>query len=219
MTLRSQRDDLMRLQLQKERLTAFVVHDLKNPVNAMDLHAQLFFATAPSPTTPCHRPADPHRRAAAHTHDPEPARSQQGRRGAPGPPARRRRRQKLVQSVIAELEVTAQARQVSLALDVTVARIRVDEDLVRRLTINLVENAVRHAPSQSTVVVTVAEDRTAVDLRVVDAGTGVSPDMRETIFEPFVQVEGGDRVVARAGGSRPHVLQNGRRGPRRSNLG
>src|SRR4051812_19178439 len=31
--VRKQRDDLMRLQLQKERLSAFVVHDLKNPVN------------------------------------------------------------------------------------------------------------------------------------------------------------------------------------------
>src|SRR5579863_2793909 len=39
--LKHQRDDLQRLQLQKERLMAFVVHDLKNPVNAMDLHAQL----------------------------------------------------------------------------------------------------------------------------------------------------------------------------------
>ncbi len=39
--LKHQRDDLLRLQLQKERLMAFVVHDLKNPVNAMDLHAQL----------------------------------------------------------------------------------------------------------------------------------------------------------------------------------
>ena len=31
----------MRLQLQKERLTTFVVHDLKNPLNAMDLHTQI----------------------------------------------------------------------------------------------------------------------------------------------------------------------------------
>src|SRR5579872_6210225 len=44
--LKHQRDDLLRLQLQKERLMAFVVHDLKNPVNAMDLHAQLL-ARAP----------------------------------------------------------------------------------------------------------------------------------------------------------------------------
>src|ERR1700693_2345690 len=34
--LKHQRDDLVRLQLQKERMMAFVVHDLKNPVNSMD---------------------------------------------------------------------------------------------------------------------------------------------------------------------------------------
>src|SRR5262245_18293341 len=41
--IRRQRDDVMRLQLQKERLTSFVVHDLKNPVNAIDLHAQMLY--------------------------------------------------------------------------------------------------------------------------------------------------------------------------------
>ncbi|MGA7120098.1 MAG: response regulator, partial [Polyangiaceae bacterium] len=39
--LKHQRDDMQRLQLQKERLMAFIVHDLKNPVNSMDLHAQV----------------------------------------------------------------------------------------------------------------------------------------------------------------------------------
>jgi two-component system sensor histidine kinase/response regulator len=39
--VRHQRDELLRLQLQKERLTSFVVHDLKNPVNAIDLYAQV----------------------------------------------------------------------------------------------------------------------------------------------------------------------------------
>jgi two-component system, sensor histidine kinase and response regulator len=38
--IRRQRDDLLRLQLVKEQLTAFLVHDLKNPVNAIELHAQ-----------------------------------------------------------------------------------------------------------------------------------------------------------------------------------
>src|SRR5512139_1736163 len=37
---RRQRDDLLRLQLQKEQLVAFLVHDLKNPVNAIELHGQ-----------------------------------------------------------------------------------------------------------------------------------------------------------------------------------
>jgi CheY-like chemotaxis protein len=39
--VRRQRDDLMRVQLQKERLSSFVVHDLKNPVGSIDLLAQL----------------------------------------------------------------------------------------------------------------------------------------------------------------------------------
>jgi signal transduction histidine kinase len=39
--LKHPRDDLLRVQLQKERLMSFVVHDLKNPVNSMDLHAQV----------------------------------------------------------------------------------------------------------------------------------------------------------------------------------
>ena len=38
--IRQQRDDVMRLQLQKEQLVAFLVHDLKNPVNAIALHGE-----------------------------------------------------------------------------------------------------------------------------------------------------------------------------------
>jgi signal transduction histidine kinase len=37
----ARRDRHLRVQLQKERLTAFVVHDLKNTVNTMDLYAQV----------------------------------------------------------------------------------------------------------------------------------------------------------------------------------
>jgi len=39
--VRKQRDALVRLQLQKEQLTAFLVHDIKSPVSTIDLHAQL----------------------------------------------------------------------------------------------------------------------------------------------------------------------------------
>ena len=40
---------MLRLQLQKERLMAFIVHDLKNPVNSMDLHAQVCSARTRAP--------------------------------------------------------------------------------------------------------------------------------------------------------------------------
>ena len=54
--IRRQRDALMRLQLQKERLTSFVVHDLKNPVNAIDLHAQMLCRDKSSRPMPGNRP-------------------------------------------------------------------------------------------------------------------------------------------------------------------
>src|SRR5205085_495684 len=38
--LKEQRDQLQRLQLHKEQLGAFLVHDLKNPVHAIELLAQ-----------------------------------------------------------------------------------------------------------------------------------------------------------------------------------
>jgi two-component system sensor histidine kinase/response regulator len=62
--IRRQRDDMMRLQLQKERLTSFVVHDLKNPVNALDLHAQMLCRTRISPRARANRrPASAPKRA------------------------------------------------------------------------------------------------------------------------------------------------------------
>ena len=80
--IRKQRDDLMRLQLQKERLTALIVHDLKNPVHAMDLHAQVLQRNAGATRERARvRDADPRGRPFAHAADHEPARHQQERRG------------------------------------------------------------------------------------------------------------------------------------------
>jgi signal transduction histidine kinase len=39
--LSRQHEDLARIHAQRERQMAFIVHDLKNPVASMDLHAQL----------------------------------------------------------------------------------------------------------------------------------------------------------------------------------
>ena len=39
----------------------------------------------------------------------------------------------------------------------------------------------------------------AVEIRVQDEGSGVAEDMREKIFERFVQIESGTRIVSRTG--------------------
>jgi two-component system sensor histidine kinase/response regulator len=81
----------------------------------------------------------------------------------------------------------------------TPATTRGDVDLLRRTLENLIENAIRHAPRNSEVRVSCSRQENAVELRVADAGSGIPPDMREKVFERFVQVDGAERTVSRAG--------------------
>lgn len=198
--LKKQRDDLMRIHLQKERLMAFIVHDLKNPVGSMDLLAQLLLrdralpAGARDSATQIRTEARHLTRmimnlldlAKADEGKLEPRRSQVDL-GA------------LVAAVFAELDVNAQTRKVGLGSEIDAPRAHADEDLLRRMLTNLVENAIRHAPSQSTVSVKAAAGPDGLTIRVIDAGAGVPAEMRDRIFDPFVQVEGSDRHVTRAG--------------------
>ena len=60
---------------------------------------------------------------------------------------------------------------------------------MRRVLENLTENAIRHAPEGSTVRLRARESEAAVELCVTDAGPGVPAELREAIFQPFVQAK------------------------------
>jgi signal transduction histidine kinase len=189
--VRRQRDDLMRLQLQKERLTEFVVHDLKNPVTAMDLHAQMLLRNREIPASA--------RNSAERIR--EDARSllrmimnlldiAKGEEGQLAPQAGEIDAKQLASTVCEELEVRARAERVVLEHHVTLDRpLRADGDLLRRVLENLVENAVRYAPEDSVVRLSIEAHEGAVELRVADQGAGVPEHMREQVFERFVQLE------------------------------
>ncbi len=188
--LRRQRDDLVRLQLQKERLMAFVVHDLKNPVNAMDLHAQMLLREKNLPEST--RVSVSHIRTSARELTRmilnllDISKADEGRLA---PKLADIDAGALVDEVLAELEPLAASRKVALTRSVAAAYLRGDADLLQRMLANLLENAIRHAPKVSTVDVAVCENEGATTIRVTDSGSGVPPDMREKIFGAFVQVE------------------------------
>lgn len=189
--IRKQRDDLMRVQLQKERLTAFLVHDLKNPVNALDLHAQLLLRD---------RSLSEDARASALSIRSEAKRlmglilnlldvskAQEGQLVAKREPLELAA---LVAEVVEELAVTAAAKSVTLEAEGT-ASCAGDRDLLHRLLANLVENAIRHAPSRSAVRVSLSRGASTAELRVLDRGAGVPPELHERIFDRFVQLDAG----------------------------
>jgi signal transduction histidine kinase len=198
--LRQQRDDMLRLQLQKERLITFVVHDLKNHVNAMDLHAQLLLR--------------------------DPALSEGGRQSAQQIRSAARQLVRmilnlldiskadegklvakrtdvdlgvLVQSVTGELELAATERRIAFKVELESRRVRADEDLLRRTLANLIENAIRHAPKDSVVRVTSERKAETIDIRVADTGAGVPSAMRDKIFDPYVRLETDDWRSTRTG--------------------
>ena len=71
----------------------------------------------------------------------------------------------------------------------TDVRIRGDEELMRRLMLNLLQNAVQHTPSGGAVSVDVSPNGTYVAVRVADAGPGIPEGDRRRIFERFVQLD------------------------------
>jgi heavy metal sensor kinase len=79
-----------------------------------------------------------------------------------------------------------------------------DEDLLQRMTGNLVENAIRYAPRGTEVLIRCAaagpEARIA-RIEVRDRGAGVPDELRERIFERFFRVDRARGATPTAGGS------------------
>ncbi len=188
--VRRQRDTLTRLQLQKEQLTAFLVHDLKNPVGSMDLYAQLLLRD---------RELSPRSRGAAMQVQASArqmlrlllnlldiSKSEEDQllpRRVPTDLA------SLMREVLADMAVQAEASEVTLRANEETSELAIDRDMIRRALANLVENAIRHAPQGSEVSMRLVRDADGVELRIADGGTGVPPAMREAIFERFVQLD------------------------------
>ena len=68
---------------------------------------------------------------------------------------------------------------------------QVDAEKGQRIVLNLLANAFRFTPIGGTVALTLGVEGGSAILQVEDNGPGVPADLREAIFEPFRQVEGG----------------------------
>ena len=188
--VRHQRDDLMRLQLQKERLTQFIVHDLKNPVSTLDLCAQSLLRDRDLPERA--RLMVQRIRADARSllhmllNLLDISRSDEGGLVPRQDVVQLRA---LFEQVEQDLSLKAQEGNVRLVHDHSACAVVGDADLLLRVLENLVENALRHAPDGTEVRLSAHATEQVATLRVVDQGVGVEPALRDKIFEPYVQLD------------------------------
>ena len=115
----------------------------------------------------------------------------------------------LVERVVAAVAPLAESRGIGLHLEVAegLPAVWADEELVRRMVVNLLDNALKFTPSGGLVVVQLAAEPAAdaqaaeagVRCTIADTGPGIPPAQRERIFERFVRISTGGAQVRGTG--------------------
>jgi signal transduction histidine kinase len=193
--LKDQRDRSLRLELQKQELVEFLVHDLKNPVNAIALQAELV----------ARHGADARRTGVAAGKIKEETRAlmrlitnlldiSKADEGGLAPVAQQLDVAPLVEAVIAELGARAASVGVRIETSLEVETLHADADLIGRVIANLVDNAIHHAPEDTAIRISARRGVDGVELRVEDAGPGVPLEQRELVFERFRSGSAASRV-------------------------
>ena len=86
--------------------------------------------------------------------------------------------------------VLASARNVKLMVsDFEEAPFHGDEDLLRQMVLNLVDNAVKFTPPGGVVKLDLTRKENQYLLSVSDTGSGITPDAREHVFERFYRAD------------------------------
>ena len=105
----------------------------------------------------------------------------------------------LVEEVRESFAVQASDAAVSLEAAVDAETLVADRDLIRRVIENLTDNAIRHAPKGSVVRLCAARIDHETQLRIVDRGPGIPLEMRDRIFDRFVQLDTSAGPMSRSG--------------------
>ena len=97
----------------------------------------------------------------------------------------------LLKRATQELSLQAADRGISIQTAGTSCLVRGNSELLYRAVRNLVENAVKYSPENSTVGVTVQPEGMWGQILVEDQGPGIPDELRQQIFEPFFRVDYG----------------------------
>ncbi len=97
----------------------------------------------------------------------------------------------VVEEAVAALVPTVEPHRVTLSLPNALPLVDVDRLLIGQVVFNLVENAARHAPRSSPIVVSAREASLhTIEVSVVDGGPGVADSERAAVFGMFNRRDG-----------------------------
>jgi len=163
------------------QVTAGVAHEIRNPIAAMRLRAENALAKG----------SERHGEALLAILDQIARLDRLLRRLLNVTEPEKPRRQRtliadLLQSCLDERCELASSRQVSLSRRSTVTAAELDPQLMRLALDNLLLNAIQASSADSRVEMSAHTQDGNLILRVIDAGAGPPPEIRDRLFEPFV---------------------------------
>ncbi|MBF0610522.1 MAG: sensor histidine kinase KdpD [Magnetococcales bacterium] len=92
-------------------------------------------------------------------------------------------------SAITRLEKRCQGRQVTVEVDEQAPLLYVDPVFFEQVLVNLLDNALKYTPEDSTIAWRVEAHGSQVAIIIMDEGEGIAPELAERIFEKFTRGE------------------------------
>ena len=90
------------------------------------------------------------------------------------------------------MRVMADQQGIQLSLSLVPAILLADPDRILQTLTNLISNAIKFSPAQSTIELIVVETEAEVIFKTCDRGRGIPVDKLDSIFERFQQVDASD---------------------------
>src|SRR5437899_6297716 len=84
--------------------------------------------------------------------------------------------------------------KVSLELAADLPMLELDAVLFEQVLFNLLDNAAKYAPADTTISIRSLRDKDAILLQILDEGSGIPPAELDSVFDKFYRVEKGDHV-------------------------
>jgi signal transduction histidine kinase len=107
--------------------------------------------------------------------------------------------ERVITTALAQLQTMTVNHHLVLNVPSSLPLVHADAERISQVLANVVGNAARYSPPQTTITVAARHVNSMVQIDVTDQGPGIPPLARARIFEPFEQV--GRPSAARAGGA------------------
>ena len=102
----------------------------------------------------------------------------------------------LIQEVVRDAEPAAQSRRQKIEKQIpeTLPLIWVDEDMIQRVLINLLENAIKFSPAESQIKIGAQVDGVFVKMWISDNGPGIPAADQGRVFDKFTRLRGSKKA-------------------------